>query len=200
MSEITHGDVKFLRPIHLDFEAALEDDDRIVRILNSQIREALGANGAAAERLRRAVYVVRMTGSFIIQYSRFPSPVLYIGRGNASTRLAQHLQRWLCDVHTFGSDASVELRIVVPRRRNKENYYMNVEADLLHWFVDRYGQLPMINRRKESSYASRVDHKAATKPLKDLITTGKGYRPQWAIKPLPSNPLHKVYNTGPSLD
>lgn len=58
--------------------------------------------------------------------------------------LVAHLKNWAADMFDWGSDTEIEIRIVRPARRNRKDYFKNVEADLLRWFGVRYRRLPMI--------------------------------------------------------
>lgn len=142
--------------------------------------------------LERSVYVIRMAGSFIIQYPKGPSPVVYIGRGDSVSRLASHLKIWASEVFVWGSDTEIEIRILRPSRKNRTEYYKNVEADLLAWFSNRYGILPLINSRYETNWAGLVEYGPSQKArLRQMLGIGRGVRPKWAIQPLNSNKLYQ---------
>ena len=138
--------------------------------------------------LDRAVYVIRMTGDFVIAYENRNSPVLYIGRGNCSQRLAAHLKNWLHEVRGFGNNVDLEIRVASPRRKRREDYFKNVEADLLRDFAKEHGSLPFFNKRYERAFQNRCTHKPeARKEMRSAILIGRGNRPRWALKPTKAN-------------
>ena len=188
--------ISWMEPVCLDYASALQET-QLLKALRRQLREGLIKQGYEALAMARCVYVVRMTGPVIVAYPHGDSPVLYVGRGNAPSRLASHLKNWLHDVHRYGDTVGVELRICLPRRPNRTEFFKNVEADLIAWFQDRYGAIPFFNSRLETSYSGVIDYGPSQK--KDLLQslgTGSGKRPKWAIRPLPSNANYGTYNTG----
>src|ERR1043165_2553867 len=98
-------DITWLDPIHLRL-AEKEDKGALVRRLTREIRDA-----ADIEELKRSVYVIRMAGSFVIQYPWGASPVVYVGRGDSVSRLAAHLKKWAADIFLWGNDTAIEIRI-----------------------------------------------------------------------------------------
>lgn len=183
-------DITWLEPIRLRLS---EDDDteKLIVRLKSHIKEA------NISKLDRSVYIIRMAGSFVVAYPRGPSPVVYIGRGDSVSRLAKHLKRWATGVFTWGSDTTIEIRILRPSRKNRPDYFKNVEADLLELFSVRYGGLPLINKRYEHKYEGLVDYGPSQETrLHQSIGIGKGNRHKWAIKPLPSNEHYDTYFRG----
>lgn len=149
----------------------------------------------------RVVYVVRMTGEFIIAYEKRNSPVLYIGRGNGSQRLAAHLKNWLHEVRGFGTDVGVEVRVASPRRQKRETYYKNVEADLLQDFAKLHGSLPFFNKQFERTHQGKADHGPANmKAMRSAILIGKGNRPRWALKPTKANKAFATFLKGEHIE
>ncbi|THG37785.1 hypothetical protein [Sphingomonas olei] len=184
-------DITWLDPIKLELSGN-EDQAALVKRLQRKI-----ADDASVDRLDRSVYIIRMAGSFIIDYPDGASPVVYIGRGDSVSRLARHLKRWATDVFKWGSDSNLEVRILRPARTGRYDYFANVEADLLRMFYQRYGGLPMMNKRFEDSYAGVVDYgKTQQDKLWASIGIGKGVRYKWAIRPLRSNKHYATYHAG----
>lgn len=72
---------------------------------------------------------------FVILYPNGISPVLYIGRGDAFTRLSSQLKRWLNQVDGFGKDVGLEARVCRPRRKGLADLFKYVEADLINSFI-----------------------------------------------------------------
>jgi hypothetical protein len=138
-----------------------------------------------------------MTGNVVVAYPWGNSPVLYVGRGAAPTRLASHLGNWLHDVHRYGSSVGVELRICVPRKPNSPDFFKKVEADLILNFQTRYGVIPFFNARREKKWEKKTTHlKTHTREMTRALGVGSGRRPQWAIRPLPSHHGYDVFTKG----
>ncbi|EIZ78260.1 hypothetical protein WSK_3142 [Novosphingobium sp. Rr 2-17] len=183
-------DITWLDPIRLK----LSEDDTVERLV-ARLKDHIKA--ANVSKLERSVYIIRMAGSFVIAYPSGASPVVYIGRGDSVSRLAKHLKKWATGVFTWGSDTSIEIRVLRPSRKNRPDYFKNVEADLLEMFSARFGGLPLINKRYEHQYEGCVDYGTSqTAKLNQAIGIGKGNRHKWAIKPMPSNPHYDTYFRG----
>ncbi len=149
--------MKHLEPIVLDYEAAKAvGEDRFLRHLRKQMGDAIKAQGVTGTAMKRSVYVVRLKGAFLIAYPGKPSPVIYIGRGDAPLRLASHLKRWMRHVHNFGSDTTVEIKIVLPLRQGRLDYFKYVEGTLISEHESIYGAIPLFNARRELSYGDTV--------------------------------------------
>lgn len=191
------GSLVWLEPLTLRHVAGLTTQARIVKALRTQLTEALAEQGFDRSNLDRCVYVIRMTGDFVISYPLRISPVLYIGRGDAFSRLSSHLKRWLNEVDRFGRDVGIEVRVCRPRRKGRGDMFKYVEADLIASFCERYGCVPFFNSRRETSYEDCVDYTATDeKRLAAAIGVGSGKRPQWAIAPAPANKNYALYYTG----
>ena len=187
-------DIHWLEPVRLRVE--FTDQAAMVRDLQRQLKAGY-RDQFSDEQMRRSVYIIRLTGSFVIGYPRGASPVLYIGRGDAPSRLAKHLAKWLHKAFQFGSDTRIEIRMLRPRRRNAANYFMNVEADLLDWFCERMGALPFFNSRREHQHAGLIDYGPSQERRRwQQIGTGSGKRPHWALTPMRTNPNYATYLKG----
>jgi hypothetical protein len=183
--------------VSLDFTEALRQEDRLLEELRSQLRRGLTKLGLKDHDLIRSVYVIRMVGRFLIAYRDGNSPVLYSGRGNSSQRLASHLKNWLSEVHSFGKDVSIEIRICCPPRRNRPDFFKNVEADLIARFARKYGSVPFFNRRNETEHSGEVSYETdVIAEFKKVISVGSGNRPRWAIKPTRANPSFLTFLKG----
>lgn len=193
------GSLAWLQPIKLKYDQELSTVKRIVKALRAQLISALADQGFRAVDLERCVYVIRMKGEFVISYPQDMSPVLYIGRGDALTRLSSHLRRWLNEVDSFGKDVEIEVRVCRPRRQGRTDMFKYVEADLIRRFVKRYGCIPFFNSRCETSYEDWVDYTDTDhKFLSAAIGVGSGKRPRWAIAPAPANKNYELYHKGHS--
>jgi hypothetical protein len=189
--------LNWLEHIELRPSQGLGTKASIVKTLRSQLVAALAEQDYGPADLDRCVYVIRMKGDFVIAYPWQRSPVLYIGRGSAFGRLSSHLRNWLHEVEGFGKDVRIEIRVCRPRRRNVQDMFKYVEADLIAGFADRYGCIPFFNSRRETSYEDCVDYTANDLELMRAATgVGKGKRPRWAIAPAPANGNYEVFNRG----
>jgi len=191
------AELSWIDPISLDYAMADVEPDRLLKNLRNQLRDAITDQGFAASDLRRCVYVIRVCGPVAVAYPYGDSPVLYIGRGDAPKRLASHLGNWLHAVHGFGKAVSVELRICIPRRRNNANLFKCVEADLIRWFQHKNGAVPFFNSKRERVWEQKVSYTpTGQRLLRQTLGVGSGNRPQWAIRPLPSNAAYDVFHKG----
>lgn len=179
----------WLDPIFLELG---EDDSEaaLIKRLRAEIK------GATTDRdLKQSVYVVRLMGRAVIAYDKeFSSPVVYVGRGDSVKRLASHLKNWASKAFTWGHDTSLEIRIIRPELKDADESFKNLEADLIRWFHDRAGMLPLINRQFEKSFEGKVSYREDDREkLKNMLGVGRGKRPHWAILPLASNPHYETY-------
>lgn len=190
----SEAEIAWIDPIHLTY---LSDEGRLLTALRRQLREAIEAQGFAKGDLERCVYIIRVRGTVVVAYPQDDSPVLYVGRGDAPSRLASHLKKWLHTAHKFGSEVGVEIRICIPRRKKRTDFFKNVEADLIRWFYDKYGAIPFFNSRLETHWEGKVEYSTTSeRALRQALSVGSGNRPQWAIRPRPANPAYDVFHKG----
>jgi hypothetical protein len=103
----------------------------------------------------------------------------------------------MSEVYGFGRNVGVEIRICMPRRQKREDFYKNVEADLIAKFTKKLGSLPFFNSRQETKYVGKVRYNKTTNMLLDrAVGIGSGNRPRWAIKPTPANQNLALYLKG----
>ncbi|WP_167630999.1 hypothetical protein [Mariprofundus ferrooxydans] len=148
------------------------------------------AHGLTEDKLKRAVYVIRTNGNFAIDYPYKPSPTLYIGEGNFRNRIGNH-RAWLKELTDLVGEFPIEVALAIPRARNNQFVYRDMEADLLHQFKSMYGMAPFLNQQMEypkgeHEYEPWIEF---VRPLQ----IGKGVRIPWALSPLPSNPQYDNY-------
>ena len=187
----------WLDHIELKPDRSLGSEAAIVKTLRKELTESLRAQGFNPADLKRCVYVIRMKGDFVVAYPRKRSPVLYIGRGSALSRLSSHLRRWLHQIDGFGKDVRIEIRVCRTRRKNLTDMFKYVEADLIDWFAEKYGVIPFFNSRRETAYEDCVDYTDADEAqMKAALGVGKGKRPLWAIAPAPANKNYDVFHRG----
>lgn len=190
----SEAELFWIEPIQLTY---LSDEGRLLSALRRQLREAIEAQGFVKGDLDRCVYVIRVRGTVVVAYPQADSPVLYVGRGNAPARLASHLKKWLHTAHKFGSEVGVEIRICIPRRRGRPDFFKCVEADLIRACYNTCGSIPFFNSRLEQTWEGRVTYSPTSKrAMGQALGVGSGNRPQWAIRPRPANPAYEVYHKG----
>jgi hypothetical protein len=196
MSKDLQGHLTWLDPIVLNPDKGM-NTKAITAALRRDLGLALERQGFLARDLDRCVYVIRMVGEFTVAYPDDNSPVLYIGRGDASVRLGAHLRKWLAEVRKFGREVGIEVRICRPRRRSHAELFKYVEARLIAQFQEQNGSIPFFNSRRERSYEFGARF-TQTDERKFRAALGNGRRKpaQWAIAPTPSNPNYDVYHKG----
>ena len=106
----------------------------------------------------RYVYVIETPRSLAIRYDSGISNVCYIGRqGDRSrgNRLLSHGKGWISKFLILSqADQPFRVHYCHPRRRNMDSAYMDIEAFLIHEFVEAYGRTPLFNKRKERELGS----------------------------------------------
>ena len=185
---IKSANVKWFEPISLKFGfTGLADADAISivrRITRDQFAPTLGYTN-------QCLYVVRLRGSVAVAYGENFSPVLYIGEGDASSRIHGH-SVWLASLLQSVPNLAVEIHIADIRRQNHTSLCEYVEADMIRWFYEKYGVLPWFNQQRERSkeeqyvYEPEVENK-----LRSLLNVGSGNAFLWAIRPTHNN--HEPY-------
>lgn len=197
MASKPSASLKWLDHIELKPEQGLRTPALIVKTLRAQFTASLAKQKYGPTDLDRCVYVIRMKGDFVIAYPRMRSPVLYIGRGSAFGRISAHLRNWLNEVEGFGRDVRIEIRVCRPRRRNLEDIFKYVEADLIRNFANSYGAIPFFNSRRETTFEECVDYTDTDEELmRAALGVGKGKRPRWAIAPAPANKNYDLFYRG----
>jgi hypothetical protein len=193
------GDISWLDPIFIALDRDTNDEKALRRQIVRKLKTGLEDQGYSPKGLLKGVYVIRITGSFMIAYDKCDSPVLYIGRGQAFWRVAMHIKRWAKDVRNFGHDCGLEFRFMLPARRNRPDYFKNVEADLIKMFVKKNGDLPFYNKCRERSFEGKIPYSVNQERMfRRNLGVGQGRRFRWAIKPTPGNRDYTTYWTSSS--
>jgi hypothetical protein len=144
----------------------------------------------------QCVYVVRLTGTVAIAYSHEFSPVIYIGEGNAATRLYSHAS-WIAELLIAVPNAEIEVRVADCVRTNDTKLCQCVEADLLMSFIDKYNCLPWFNRQRETKFSGKREYqKDVLDDFMKRIGKVQGSRYLWAIRPTSNNEHYDHYSTG----
>lgn len=147
---------------------------------------------------KQCVYCIRLSPPYMLHYANaepnkdndFVSPLIYVGSGNARSRLGNHLG-WLNDLGQALPHARYEIWIASPRKQNNADAYKAFEGYLLHEFenVSR-GWLPLRNKKKQ---AFNPSHNYGSNIFKEVV--GHDRRYNWAIWPYRGK-WNDVYCTG----
>jgi hypothetical protein len=138
--------------------------------------------------VRQGVYVICLSDPFTIQYASGCSNIVYIGRGQISTRLKNHFENSLFDVMMSLAGADFDFYLSEPIDRNEEGVFKQLEHDLLQNFRQKIGggSFPLLNKYAGSRQGLKLG-KGWNLPLK---TSGK--RPTWAIKATGKRPIRAL--------
>lgn len=105
----------------------------------------------------RYVYAIEIPRCLTIQYDHGFSNICYIGRQSnraIGNRLHGHAKGWISKFLILAQhNEPFLLHYCRPRRRNSPNAYKDVEGYLLRIFCERFGRLPLFNKRKEAELA-----------------------------------------------
>ena len=165
------------------------DDD--LKTIMQRTTENIARGCYKPESLARSVYVIRLAGPFLISYPKGPSPVIYIGKGQFRNRISAH-RTWIRDFFDHLKHAQFEIRYCIPRVKNNLGIEKEVEAYLIHRFIERYGMLPINNKVLSNT---NVYHQfIPANSLDKAISIGSGNKPHWEVCPLRSNPWFKKYS------
>lgn len=143
----------------------------------------------------RSVYVIRFFDTYVVQYAKKHSPVLYIGKGNLRQRLESHINSWLSEISEELKYYNFELLVSVPKRRNCNDFYECVEGILLEQFLRIYNQLPIRNRRAEYKHKKHNLRDIDTNSINYALNIHKATQKyKWSIKPITKSNLYETYN------
>jgi hypothetical protein len=157
------------------------------------IRKLIQDEWPELRRPSQCVYVIRLHGEVAVTYKENHSPVIYIGEGNAYSRLYNHAH-WISSLLVSIPNMQIEIHIAEIARKNKKSLYKYIEADMIKWFVDEFDVLPWFNRQRESSKESiYVYDNDAEHDLRKHLRVGQGNKFLWAIRPLQNNDQYKAY-------
>lgn len=192
MSVVTESHIRWRDPITVKFGfTGLEPTEAVMLV-----RSRLNAQFPALDKPGQCVYVVRLKGSVAVAYGRDFSPVIYIGEGNAATRLYNHAN-WIAELLVAVPNAEIEVRVADCVRKNDPKLCQYVEADLIANFIEHYHCLPWFNRQRETSCAGRRTYcEEVIKEFRQRIGKVQGSRYLWAIRPTDNNEQYSHYNTG----
>ena len=133
------------------------------------------------------VYVIRTSRPFAIHYPKKPSPTVYIGRGDAHTRIHSHLNGWISDLRDVVQGLRLQIWLCRPVIQRTGAICKHVEADLIVTHKKMFGDIPVRNRKTEGD---RSHHTYTNGSLSSLnLGSGGGYH--WALRPMISSGLYK---------
>ncbi len=148
------------------------------------------------DRPGQCVYVVRLKGDVAIAYGEDFSPVIYIGEGNAASRLHDNAE-WIAELLVAVPNAEIEVRVADCVRTNDTELCQYVEADLISAFVQKFSYLPWFNRQREKKYLGKRSYSAEVwTEFNQRIGKVQGSRYLWAIRPTKNNSQYEHYSAG----
>jgi len=192
MALVTKQHIRWREPISVTFGFTGIDAVEAATL----VRSRLTSQFPDLDKPSQCVYVVRLRGSVAIAYGDEFSPVIYIGEGNAATRLYNHA-RWIAQLLIAVPNAEIEIRVADCVRTNDAELCQYVEADLIAAFIAKYNCLPWFNRQREKKCAGKRNYDGSV--LTEFIQRiGKvqGSRYLWAIRPTANNDQYDQYATG----
>ena len=133
----------------------------------------------------QGVYVITLSDNLSIDYGGNPSKVLYIGRGQIRTRLADHFKQWISYFTDSLQDISLDVWMTEIRVNGSKDAFKEVETDLLNHFYERFDCYPIQNTKAGDYHEKEHDYCGEwNKPLRNPTNINYG----WSIKPLANNP------------
>jgi hypothetical protein len=148
----------------------------------------------------QCVYVIRLKGEVSVGYPAKHSPVIYIGEGDAYSRLYNHA-KWLVQLVLSMPQVGIEIRVAEVKRKNHTELYRHIEADLISWFAEDHGSLPWFNLQRERSLEDMYTYEPeAESTLRRSLGVGGGNRFVWAIQPTKNNDFHEQFWKGHGPD
>jgi hypothetical protein len=191
---IKESELTFHDPVLVDFPLSNEVSADVAQKLMKHI---IATQWPSVKRATQCVYVVRVRGHVSISYPNGFSPVLYIGEGDAYSRLQTHAAEWLTELAVSIPQLVIEIKIVEVARKAKADLYRHIEADLIRWFSEENGTLPWRNKQYEVSMEGGYEYSDnASKALRSLISIGAGNSFAWEIKPTKNNSGWDAYSKG----
>lgn len=192
MAIVTKNHIRWRDPITVKFGFTGIEPEEAVMLVRSRLKTQF----PTLDKPNQCVYVVRLKGSVAIAYGDEFSPVIYIGEGNAATRLYSHAT-WIAELLIAVPNAEIEVRVADCVRANDTCLCQYVEADLIANFIQKYRCLPWFNRQRETSYAGgRQYTDEVVTEFRQRIGKVQGSRYLWAIRPTANNAQHAHYMTG----
>lgn len=192
MRTVTQQHIRWRTPISIQFGFTGIDSEEAALL----VRKRLKAQFPELDRPSQCVYVVRLKGDVAIAYGDDFSPVIYIGEGNAATRLHGHAE-WIAELLVAVPNAAIEVRVADCVRTNDTDLCQYVEADLIGAFVEKYKRLPWFNRQREKNYLGKRTYAPEVwSEFNQRIGKVQGSCYIWAIRPTSNNSQYDPYSAG----
>ena len=192
MSKVRTSHIRWREPITIKFGFTGIDAAEAALLVRKRFKEDF----PDLDRPGQCVYVVRLKGSVAVAYKSNFTPAIYIGAGNAASRLYNHAN-WIAELLVAVPNADIEVRVADCVRKNDVDLYRYVEADLIAAFIDKFECLPWFNRQRERSYEGQREYDAEVlKDFRARIGRVKGSKYLWAIQPTSNNAQYDHYKAG----
>jgi hypothetical protein len=192
MAIVTRQHIRWRDPISVSFGFTGIDAKEAVILVRSRLR----AQFPDLDRPSQCVYVVRLKGDVAIAYGDDFSPTIYIGEGNAASRLHEHAN-WIAELLVAVPNAKIEMRVADCVRTGDTKLCQYVEADLIAAFVDKYKCLPWFNRQREMRHEKKREYEPDVWiEFNKRIGKVRGSRYIWAIRPTNNNSQYVPYSSG----
>ena len=139
--------------------------------------------------IEKGVYVISLAGNICVDYKNKPSQVIYIGRGQVRHRIYNHLKNWVANFSESLQDINFRFWATKIKKAGSPDAFKIVESKLIKIFYDRYGELPILNKKFGDCFdnSNHSFSKDLTKPFRNERAINKG----WKIRPMESNEWFK---------
>ncbi len=192
MATVTTQHIRWRSPISVRFGFTGITTDEAITLVRARLRSQFPDLSKPSQ----CVYVIRLKGDVAISYGADFSPTIYIGEGNAASRLYGHAN-WIAELLVAVPNAEIEIRVADCVRTNDTKLCQYVEADLISMFIERYKCLPWFNRQRESKHeGKRTYDKEVLLEFNQRIGRVQGSRYLWAIRPTDINDQYSSYAVG----
>ena len=129
------------------------------------------------DQISNAVYVIWISNPLTFDYGELTSPTAYIGKGMAHVRFRDHIKTKLLPTQEVFESAKFDFWVL---ECESDEQARTSEAEMLRYFEETYGRLPIFNRNRPSPSAVAA-HPDCWAPL-DRRRIGK--QRTWAVRPL----------------
>jgi hypothetical protein len=192
MVTVTRKHIRWRNPISITFGFTGIDSDEAAMLVRKRLKDQF----PKLDRPSQCVYVVRLKGDVAIAYGEDFSPVIYIGEGNAASRLRGHAE-WIAELLVAVPNAEIEVWVADCVRTNDAHLCQYVEADLISAFIKKYSCLPWFNRQREKKFMEKRNYAPEVwAEFNQRIGKVQGTRYIWAIRPTSNNSQYDPYSTG----
>ena len=131
----------------------------------------------ALDTIQHAAYVIWISNPFTFDYGELQSPVAYIGKGMAHARFKDHITSKLLPTLKVLEGAKFDFWVL---ECESDNEARSSEAEMIRYFTEVYGRLPIFNRNTPSG-TETPPHGDCWAPLDRRRYDGNR---TWAVRPL----------------